>query len=428
MGNFFRKEAVEHQRSKWTGRALLTKGLPAWIIGLTSFAIVSLLLVLLIFGSYTRRINVLGEVTTQPRSVNIFSSQMGFISQRYVKIGDVVKKGQRLYQIDVSRVTDSGKVSANTQRAIERQLAQVTVITNKLLANKQATLENLQSQKKQYELAHEQSKRLVDNARQGVEFARHTMENYKDYSRRGLITKDQVSSQTYAYYQQQSSFQGLYSQNIQESLQITSLNSEIVTQAADFDNQISQYQLQSNDLQRQLAEADASGSLIINAPTDGRIESLSVTAGQMVNTGDSLAQLIPSINATYYLVLWLPNSNLPYLSIGDHINIRYDAFPFEKFGQFSGKIDSIAYVPASMQEMATYSSSPAYLTSDKTNPYYKVMVSLHDQKFNYQGKYLHLSSGMKAQSTLFLEKRPLYQWMFSPFYNMKKSLMGPIHE
>ncbi|POC78238.1 colicin V secretion protein CvaA, partial [Vibrio vulnificus] len=86
---------------------------------------------------------------------------------------------------------------------------------------------------------------------------------------------------------QQSLFQNLHSQHIQESLQITNLESDIVTRAADFDNQISQYQFQRNDLQRQLAEADASGALIVNAPSDGRIESLSVTPGQMVNSGDS---------------------------------------------------------------------------------------------------------------------------------------------
>ncbi|WP_261115698.1 HlyD family secretion protein, partial [Serratia entomophila] len=139
-----------------------------------------------------------------------------------------------------------------------------------------------------------QSKQLVENSRRGVESMRRTMESYGEYQRKGLINKDQLNNQTYLYYQQQSSFQSLYSQSIQESLQIANLGSDIVTRAADFDNQISQYELQREDLQRRLSEADASGALIINAPTDGRVESLSVTPGQMVNIGDSLAQLIPS--------------------------------------------------------------------------------------------------------------------------------------
>ncbi|BBO62914.1 hypothetical protein SMATCC274_21770 [Serratia marcescens] len=340
----------------------------------------------------------------------------------------MVKKGQRLYQIDVSRVTDNGKVSANTRLALENQLKHVDSIILKLQDNKRMTLENLRAQKKQYELAHMQSKQLLDNAREGVAFAQDNMRSYKEYQQRGLITKDQLSGQTYSFYQQQSLFQNLHSQHIQESLQITNLESDIVTRAADFDNQISQYQFQRNDLQRQLAEADASGALIVNAPSDGRIESLSVTPGQMVNSGDSLVQIIPRNGAIYQLVLWLPNTSVPYVSAGDGINIRYDAFPYEKFGQFPGRIESIAYVPASIQEMSTYSSSPVHQPSAQTASFYKVTVSLDKTHISYQGKALQLTNGMRAQSTLFLEERPLYQWMFSPFYDMKNSLMGPIND
>ncbi|MGS0627691.1 HlyD family secretion protein [Photorhabdus asymbiotica] len=428
MWDLFRKEAVEYQRVKWVGKALLISGIPTWIISVLSILFVLILLTLLVFGNYTRRINVYGEITTQPRSVNIFAPQQGFISQRFINVGEVVEKGQRLYQIDVSQVTESGKVSANTRHALENQLAQVDNIIQKLRDNKRTTLDNIRMQKQQYEAAHQQSKRVLDNVRQGVEFAKNNMQSYKDYQQRGLITKDQLSSQTYSYYQQQSLFQNLYSQHIKDSLQITNLDSEIVTRAADFDNQVSQYELQRNNLQGQLAEVNANGTLIINAPTNGRIESLSVTLGQMVNMGDSLAQLTPNINATYYLVLWLPNSSIPYVSVGDVINIRYDAFPFEKFGQFSGRIENIAYAPASIQEMATYSSPPVHQSNAQTESYYKVMVALDKSRFSYQGKELQLTNGMRAQSTLFLEKRPLYQWMFSSFYDMKKSLMGPVHD
>lgn len=119
MRDLFRQEATDHQRAKWAGKALLINGLPAWCFGLLSFLFILVFLSFLIFSHYTRRINVYGEITTFPRSVNVFAPQQGFISERFVEVGDVVKKGQRLYQIDVSRVTDNGKVSANTRLALE---------------------------------------------------------------------------------------------------------------------------------------------------------------------------------------------------------------------------------------------------------------------------------------------------------------------
>lgn len=109
----------------------------------------------------------------------------------------------------------------------------------------------------------------------------------------------------------------------------------IVTKAADFDNQISNQQNQINDYKNQLVESDAKGNVIIKATTDGRIESLAVTKGKWLIMGGSLAQIKPTGNVEYYLILWLPNNSIPYyVKLGDTINIRYDAFPADKFGQF----------------------------------------------------------------------------------------------
>lgn len=424
----FRQEAFDYQKTKWTGKALLISGVSPWIVAVVSLAIIIILLVAIIFGNYTRRINVYGEVTTLPRPINIFAPQQGFITKSWVNVGDEVVKGQAIYQIDVGKVTDSGRVSQSNQQAINRQLVQVKNIIHKLKINKKTTLDNILSQKKKYEAAYKQSYQWVKDSRKNVESMRKTVENYSQYQRKGLITKEQENNQLYSYYQQQGASQSLYSQNMQEALQITNLDSEIITRAADFDNQISQYELQYGDLQKQLAEADATGILIINAPVDGRIESLSVTMGQMINVGDSLAQLVPGTEPFYYLVLWLPNGAVPYITAGDRVNVRYDAFPFEKFGQFPGRIETLSSVPASTQEMASYNSTPLHHSSSGTESYYKILVALDKTQFHYQGKTLFLTGGMKAQSTLFLEKRSLYQWMFTPFYNMKKSLIGPVHE
>ncbi|WP_116429499.1 HlyD family efflux transporter periplasmic adaptor subunit, partial [Klebsiella pneumoniae] len=74
----------------------------------------------------------------------------------------------------------------------------------------------------------------------------------------------------------------------------------------------------------------------------------------MVNVGDSLLQVIPHNIAHYALVLWVPNDAIPYIATGDKVNVRYDAFPAEKFGQFAGTVSVISKAPASPQEMLTY--------------------------------------------------------------------------
>lgn len=424
----FRKEVNEHQQSHWTGKALLLAGWPVWVVALLTALFLVALLAFLISANYTRRINVSGEIITQPHSINLFSPEQGVITGLFVDTDKRVKKGQPLYEIDVSRVTQAGNVSTTTLAAIKKQREQIDTIITQLQNNKHATLENLQQQLDQYEKAHQVSQSMVDSAQEGLNAMKRSMQNYGAYQKKGLINTDQLNNQRYLFYQQQTSFQSLNTQSIQESLQITNLRSELVTKAADFDNQISQYGYQRNDLERQLAQADAKGSLLITAPTNGKISSLSVTPGQMVNAGDSLAQLVPAKNSPFFLIAWLPNESLPYVKPGEYINIRYEAYPFEKYGQFPGKVESVSSAPVSEQELNSYSSAPRDVNGKVNGPYYKVTVSLDKNQLNWHGEQLNLSSGMKAESTLFLEKRPLYQWMLSPYYSMKKSVMGPINE
>ncbi|MFO5611468.1 HlyD family secretion protein, partial [Klebsiella pneumoniae] len=176
-----------------------------------------------------------------------------------------------------------------------------------------------------------------------------------------------------------------------------------------------------------LVESNANGNIIIKATTEGRIESLAVTKGQMVDKGSSLAQIKPIGNIEYYLILWLPNNSIPYVKVGDTINIRYDAFPSDKFGQFPGEIISISSLPASRQEMSEYTN-----VNDGTNQQelalYKAIVKIRDKKFNYDGKELSLSNGLKAQAVVFLEERPLYMWMFTPVYKISQSVSGPVND
>ena len=424
----FRQEAINYQKAKWMGKALLIKGYSAWFVFLLSIIFIIVLVLAVIFGTYTRRINVPGEITTQPRAINLFSTQQGFIITSHVKVGDKVKKGDPIYELDVSQTTQLGNVTQKTIESINNQIKNISEIIETLKENKQITLNALKQQIDEYNKFHQDSLLLVKNAEKGMSEMYESMQNYADYQKKGLINNEQFNNQRYLYYQQQNSYQFLQNQIIQENLSIIQLNSELVTKIADFDNKISEYQFQLNALQRQLTEVNAKGTLIISAPSDGRIESLSVTDGQMVKTDDSLAQLIPANTDSYYLVLWAPNESVPYISVNDKINIRYEAYPYQKFGQFSGKIMSISNVPASSQEMSTYSSSPLSQNNVNYQAYYKVMVSLDKQQMAKFNNKIKLTNGMKADITLFLEKRPIYQWMLSPFYDIQKSITGPINE
>ncbi|ECI0414705.1 HlyD family secretion protein [Salmonella enterica subsp. salamae] len=412
---------------KWRGRAILLPGMPFWLTMLGSIAFITAFLTFVIAGTYNRRVNVSGEVTTWPRAVNIYSGVQGFIVRQFVHEGQSIKKGDPIYQIDISKSTRSGVVTDNQRRDIENQLVRVDNIISRLEESKKITLNTLEKQRLQYSDAFRRSSDIIRQAEEGIKIMKNNMENYRNYQSKGLINKDQLTNQVALYYQQQNNLLSLSGQNEQNALQITNLESQIQTQAADFDNRIYQMELQRYELQKELVDTDVGGEIIIRALSDGKVDSLSVTVGQMVNAGDSLLQIIPENIENYYLILWVPNDAVPYISAGDKVNIRYEAFPAEKFGQFSATVKTISRTPASTQEMLTYKGAPQN-TLGTSVPWYKVIVKPEKQIISYDGKSLPLENGMKAESTVFLEKRRIYQWMLSPFYDMKHSVTGPIDE
>lgn len=402
-------------------------GIPFWTVATGSLLFIAAFLLFIIEGTYTRRVNVVGEVTTWPRAVNIYSGVQGFVVNQFVHEGQMIYKGEPVYQIDVSKSTRSGVVSENQRRDIESQLVRVDNIIQRLEESKKITLDSLEKQRLQYSEAFQRSSDIIRRAQEGINIMQSNMENYRHYQARGLINKDQLTNQVALYYQQQNNLLGLSGQNEQNALQLTSLESQIQTQAADFDNRIYQMELQRYELQKELVETDVGGEIVVRALSDGRIDSMSVTIGQMVNPGDSLLQVIPKNIENYYLILWVPNDVVPYLKSGDRVNLRYEAFPAEKFGQFQATVTTVTRTPASTQEMLTYHGAPKN-TLDASVPWYKVIVKPEQQSIVYAGKSLPLENGMKAKSTLFLEKRKIYQWMLSPFYDMKHSATGPLND
>ncbi|MDE9342605.1 HlyD family secretion protein [Klebsiella variicola] len=423
----YRKEAIEYKRHHWRGKALLLAGLPAWAVTLLSALFLIALITAIVFCKFTQRIDVKGEVITLPHSINVFSPQQGFVIKQYVQIGDIVNKGQPLYEIDVSRNTSSGNVSAAQIEAINEKIENSNDIIKKLVDNKNQTINALNAQLKTSTDSLKETNRMLQNTQAGLKKMHANLASYDKYLSDGLITKDQYNYQHSLYFQQQSAYQSLVSQKMQLESQITQLNSDRVTKAADFDNQISSQYNQANDYKNQLVESNANGDLVIKATSDGRVESLSATQGQTVENGSSLAQIKPTGNVEYYLILWLPNNAIPYLKVGDPINIRYDAFPSDKFGQFPGTILSISSMPASRQEMSEY-TNVGDGTAQQELALYKAIVKIKDKEFKHNGKTLRLSNGLKAQAVVFLEERPLYMWMFTPVYKISQSVSGPVNE
>ncbi|HAT1578240.1 TPA: HlyD family secretion protein [Raoultella ornithinolytica] len=422
----FRREAIEHQRSYWQGKVILLKGASSLMISVCCMTFLVIIVVMLCSFKYTKRIDVVGEVITLPHPLNISSPQLGSISKQYVKVGDIVKKGTVLFELDVSKNTDFGNVSETNVSMVKAKIVNAEDIIAKLKTNKDDFIETTHRQIRRYEHSLDETEKMLTTAKQGLLHIEKSLRSYSDYLKRGLINKDQYNNQHSLFVQQQNAFQSLSSQKMQIELQLTQTRSDLSVKTAELDNQITSQYSQLRDLQTQLIENSANGKIVVKSTIDGRVESIAVTRGQMIEAGSSLAQVKQLTGIDYYLLLWLPDNSLPYVKIGDTVNIRYDAFPSDKFGQFSGKVLSISSMPVTRRELSEYGNSQMNANASPT--LYKAIINIKNKEFIYKDRKLVLSNGLKAKSIVFTEERPLYQWLFSPVYKVVQSLKGPDDE
>lgn len=422
--HIFRQDFIDRKNRRWFGDALLVSGIPSSLVLITVLVIIALFLAFIFYFQFTRRINVSGEVLSMPQPVTLYSPQPAVVLHSYYQAGQFVEKGSPLFKLDVSTNSEKGRVAQQAIQAIEGQITDLNAIITKLKQNQDTLNAHLSQQLSANQSNNERSIQKYVADKQGLVPMAKMVEDYTHYLKQGLVNREQLNNLRYVYFERRNAVESLHNQIQQQINQINTLKTEISTKNTDFDNQILQHQIQYNSLQRQLSDSNANDVLLIKAPQAGYIENVIVDTGQMLAPNDSLLQLSPHKSVAFSVLLWLPNHSIPYINQGDSVKLRYHAFPHEKFGQFAGSIQDISRVPATANELARYNSAPK--TQDAA--FYKVTIQPKNNQIEWQGQSIRLASGMKTDATLFLEQRPLYQWILSPFYDLGKSFGVTQHE
>lgn len=423
----YRKAAIEYKLNKiWNSKVLLLSSVNAGFYLLASLILAGLLLAWLIFGSFSRRVEVSGELVLSPHPVLLNSPKAGYVAEIFVKEGEQVKKDQMLFKIRLKRTTDRGDVGINSSRLIMAQIAQTNMMISNMQKNNQLTLDNLHARiEKSQRILLDIEKHLAE-IKLNMSRPEQPVANYKLLTKEGIARKNQPVTKELSYLQQKSLYKTFYYRKLQQEMAILRLKGDAEAQTRQFAADILKQQIQKNDLSIRLMEAEAATEFAVHSPTDGRIETSAVTIGQTVHEGSPLAHINPAQERNYKLVFWIPNDAIAWIKPQQTIKVRYHAFPYEKFGQFEEKIEGISAIPASAQEISFYKNSQ--INPNPDNPLYKMVVNVQHKNITYDGKILPLTDGMRTSAMIFLEKRPLYQWIFLPLYSLQKNITAPANQ
>ncbi|WP_215399045.1 HlyD family secretion protein [Rheinheimera oceanensis] len=412
--NLFRAEALKHQGVKLDGSVIIAQPLKVSVLLSILVVVVMVLVLFLSQASFNRKETVVGYLKPDLGLARVAPQRSGTLVELFVADGDSVRAGQKLALISSEEYLAHGSnLSGQLLLSLEQQqqTLQLRLDEYQLLYNQQHQalqdrIDNLLSQlteiRAQQQLMQQRERlnkqRLVDIEtlhREG-----HISATELNNQRELLLSMQQQRAELLVNYQQQ---QG---QLIQLKSQLGALPREHEQQKAQLASELAR-------LSQQHSELSARSEILITAPVAGRITNLVAQAGSMAQAGKSILTILPE-NSNLYAVLLVPTRAFGFIQPGQEARLRYDAFPYQRFGLYRGEVIQ--------QSKAILLPTEVDMPVSLTEPVYQVNVQLDQQQIAAYGEQVPLQAGMLLSADIVLEQRSLLSWLFEPLFSLRGRL------
>ena len=129
----FRPEVFQAKKNRWTGKIVLVRPFSLQFLTFCAVALSAILVAFLIFGSYTNKTTVTGQLLPTTGVVRVYPQDMGIIVNQHVMNGDFVKTGDVLFTLSTSRNDGNGSIQARllAEAELKKSLAEQEVIRQK---------------------------------------------------------------------------------------------------------------------------------------------------------------------------------------------------------------------------------------------------------------------------------------------------------
>ncbi|WP_218310998.1 HlyD family secretion protein [Alteromonas antoniana] len=410
--SLFRKQAVEHQRKRLEGSVLVTPSLSSQLVTLLIIAWLVAVTVYLFTQEFSRRETVTGWIAPSEGLIRLHSqSHGGKVIRVLVAQGENVPKGTPLLSVDNARSLLSGGSMEDT-----------------LLAELQAQLGRLGEKLTRAQTNHDDEVRQQQSVVQALKDDLARIDELKALtaSRLALTSRqrqqlDALASLGHTARYEVEELEARKLQITQEMKQLTrdwhraaqSLNEQEFTLhqlPQQYQDTVSTLEDEQSQIKQQIARLQSSQIEVIKAPRDGIVTAITVGIGQFVDSGVPVISMIPA-NTDIEATLLVPVSAAGFVTEGQPLSVRYDAFPYQKFGMHQGQIKRISasvILPGELTGAPVNVNEPAYL----------VKASLQSDRLEAYGQAVRLKPGMTLTADVTLSHRTLVEWLFEPLYTL----------
>ena len=410
----FRPEALAGRQQAWLGSLKLMQPLSMRLMSLFAFCAVLAVIAFLNFGQYTRKARVSGYLVPDRGILRVSAPQAATVLERRVAEGQAVHAGDVMFVLALDSASQSVEGIAQNLAAREQSL-QGTATQQQQLNQSQARALKDRGAGLQRELAQAEAEAELQNQR--LALAREALARFENLAKDQFISTAQVQTK-------REDLLGLQSQSLLLARQRESLRRDLEAVQAQLAELPLRNEVQQGEIARNLAalkqqslETEGRRRLVLRAPSDGIVSTLQAEPGQSVAVNAALANVLPA-QTQMQAYLYAPSSAVGFVRPRQTVMLRYQAFPFEKFGQQGGQVLQVSRTPLSPAELATLNLPVSVSQSLASEPLYRITVVLDKQTVEAYGQPQGLAAGMQLDADVLLEKRRLIEWIFEPLLSL----------
>ncbi|MCG7363993.1 HlyD family secretion protein [Roseomonas sp. ACRSG] len=417
--SLFRRDFQQAQALSWLGQPVLPSHLPLRLMGWGALLFTALLAAFLIFGEYTRRVRVQGVVLPSRGLTRIVAPSVGWVRAQHVAEGDAVRQGQLLYDLSLDSTTATGATQEAVLDLLRRRRDALAEEGARQGDIDRLEKQGLEAQAADMDREAAQVEQQIRIATENTAILAGMLERQRSNMQSGLATSRDYEARLQNYIGQQTQLESLK----RERLVLAARISEVRNKLAAFDLQAAsragELERQIIDIDRQLSEAEAKREVTITAPRSGIVTGIITQAGQTVAAGTPLLTILPDEEPLEAQLL-APSNAIGFVREGDRVLLRYQAYPYQRFGQFPGTISVISRATLRPEEVEQLISAGA--DRQQAPSLYRITVRPDQPFVTAYGRREPLQAGMQLEAHILAESRPLYQWMLDPLYSLRGAL------
>lgn len=411
MASLFRPEVLENRQRDWLGSIQLIR--PVSLAVLTAFVVATAVAVAsyLVLGEYTRKARVSGYLVPDQGVIRLMSPQAATLVEAFAVEGAAVRQGDVLFVLSVGQSTLSGdtQTAVRSSLAMREQSLQGAARQRGALEQNQLAALDRQIDDMRRELGAMAAE--SDLQRERLSLAQQAQARLESLRNDNFVSSAQVQSKAEEVLGLKAQAQALERQRSAHLREIAALQAQRRELPMRAQAQQGEIHRDLAALAQQSAENEARQRIVVRAPQDGVLTGVLAQVGQTVTPSVAMASLLPA-NARLQAQLFAPSSAVGFVRPNQKVQLRYQAFPYQKFGHQTGAVALVSRAPLQGSELA---GLPMQATANAASePLYRITVTLDQQSVAAYGQAQALVPGMQLEADVLLDRRRLIEWLFEP--------------